>query len=106
MPTITWVGGDRNFPEEIQIKDVDGQVVDITGCQLIFKVQAYGDLTDTFQISGSISVGTLGLVIFQIGTEIVDRSGEYYGEVEIEWPAGKILTAPNIFIHILKDLPK
>jgi len=80
--------------------------VDITGCQLTLKVQAYNDLSDTFQISGSVSVGSLGLAIFQVENQIVGRSGEYYAEIEVEWPSGKVLTAPDIFIHIKKDLPR
>lgn len=108
MPSLTLVRGDQNYFIEFEVRDADGVIVDITGCSIGFHMQRYGDSTLTLNKAGTISTGsgTLGLVRVFIATELVNKSGEHYSELEIRWPSGKILTAPDIYVKILKDLPR
>ena len=104
MPKITLVRNDRNFPFQVEILDAEGDIVDITNSSLTLKVQSYRNSEDNFSISGTIINGTLGLAQFFFTDELVNRSGEYRAEVEIEWTSGKILTVPELVFKILKDL--
>jgi hypothetical protein len=98
--------GDKSFIQEFEVKDSDGRIVDLTETTVTLNVQAYQNLKDTFSILGSVVNGTLGLCQFLVTDQLEDRSGEFYAEIEIEWPSGKILTSPNIFLKVLKDLPR
>ena len=100
------VRNDQNYLLEFQVKDVDGGVVDISGCSIGFKLQKYNESTLTLSKAGSVTTGTLGLCQVLIGTELVGKSGEYFAELEVRWPGGKILSVPQIYVKILKDLPR
>jgi len=102
MPELTFVRNDQEFDTEIQVLDADGEPVDLSqGVEnVLLKAQSYQNLKDTFSISGTPQSGTIGWVTFHFTTELVGRHGEYYGEVQIQWATGKILTAPILFIHI------
>jgi len=108
MPTLTLVRGDQNYFLEFEVKDADGEIVDITGCSIGFKLQKYGQCTLTLDKAGSVVDGTLGLCQVFIATELTNTMGEFYAELEIRWYGGdpKILTAPDIYVKILKDLPR
>lgn len=106
MPTITLVRGDQKYFLEFEIRDADSQIVDITGSSITLKLQKYGESTLTLSKVGSILDGPAGLCQVHIATELVNKWGEYSAELEIRWPTGKILTAPEIYVKILKDLPR
>ena len=108
IPVLTLVRGDQNYLLEFEVKDADGEIVDITGCSLGFKMQKYGESTLTLDKAGSIITGTLGLCQVLIEDELIDKSGEFYAELEIRWSGlnPKILTCPDIYVKILKDLPR
>lgn len=105
MPTLTLVRGDKNYYLEFEVRDADGTVVDITGASVTFKMQKYGQSTLTLDKGGSIVNGTSGLCQVLIATELVSTYGEFLAELQITWPTNKVLTAPNIYVKILKDLP-
>lgn len=106
MPQLTLVRGDRNYYLEFEVRDAEGEIVDITGCSIGFKMQKYSSSSLTLNKTGEILNGTLGLCQVLIANELINESGDFYAELEIRWPTGKILTAPEIYIKILKDLPK
>lgn len=106
MPTLTLVRNDKNFYLEFEVRDSEGEIVDITGCSIGFKMQKYGESNLTINKAGGVTVGTLGLCQVLIEDEIIGKSGEFYAELEIRWSSGKILTAPDIYVKVLKDLPK
>lgn len=106
MPTFTLVRGDRNYYLEFEVRDADGEIVDLSGCSIGFKMQRYNQSTLTIDKAGSVLNGTLGLCQVLIQEELVNKWGEYHAELEIRWPSGKILTAPDIYVKILKDLPR
>lgn len=106
MPVLTLVRGDRNYLLEFEVRDADGEIVDLSGCSLGFKMQKYGESTLTLDKAGTVVNGTLGLCQILISDELMEKSGEYYAELEIRWPDAKILTAPDIFVKILRDLPR
>lgn len=110
MPTLTLVRGDKNFYIELAVRDVDGSTVDITGCSMRFKMQKYGLSQIAVDKEASVYSGTLGLARVLIEDEIQNISGEYYAELEIHFPpldsTGKVLTAPDIYVKIMKDIPR
>lgn len=106
MPEITWVRNDQNFYQEFDIADYLGETVDITGCSIGLKLQRYGSGNLVVNKQCEVLDGTLGLCRVFIEDEIKSLSGEFAAELEIRWPSGKILTAPDIFVKILKDLPR
>ncbi len=106
MPKITLVRGDQNYYIEFEVKDLDGKTVDLTNASIGFQMQKYGECTLSLDKEGSILNGTLGLCQVLIETELVNKSGEFHAQLEIRWPTGKILTAPEIYVKILQDLPR
>lgn len=106
MPSLTLVRGDKTYFLEFEVRDADGEIVDLSYCGIDFKMQKYGEATLTLDKSGSIVNGTLGICQILIAEELVNKAGEFYAELQITWPTGKILTAPNIYVKILKDLPR
>lgn len=106
MPTLTLVRGDRDYFIEFEVRDADGEIVDLTDTSVRFKMQRYGESTLTFNKEGTILSGTLGLCQILIEDEFQTISGEFNAELEISWIEGKVLTAPDIYVKILKDLPR
>lgn len=107
MPSLTLVRGDREYYLEFEVQDADGEAVDLTSCSIGFKMQKYGKTALTLNKQGIVvSPGTMGLCQILIKDELANESGEYFAELEIRWPSGKILTAPDIYVRILKDLPR
>lgn len=41
MPTLTLVRGDRNYFVELEVRDSDDQVVDLTGASILFNMQKW-----------------------------------------------------------------
>jgi len=106
LPTLTLVEGDCNYFLEFEVRDADGEIVDLSGCSIGFKMQRYGDSTLTLDKAGQIADGPNGICQIMIETELTNKFGEFYAELEIRWPGGKILTAPNIYCKILRQLPR
>lgn len=106
MPSLTLVRGDSNYFLEFEVRDADGEIVNLTSCSVIFKMQRYGESTLTLNKSGNVVNGTLGIAQVFIQEELANKSGEFHCELEIHWSNGKILTAPEIYCKVLKDLPR
>lgn len=106
MPEIIWVRNDKFFFQEFEVKDVEGEIVDLTGTTVRLKVQRYGESTLLIDKAGEVTDGPDGICRFLIEDEIQGISGEFHAEIEVTWPSGKILTVPDIYIQILKDLPR
>lgn len=106
MPTLTLIKGDSGYIIEFQVKDADGNIVDIEGCSVLFNIQKYGSSTLLFSLPGTVTNGTLGYCQFEVGTSLANASGAYSAEIQIEWGSGKILTVPNLSVKVLKDLPR
>ena len=107
MAQLVLVRGDKNFLLEFSVLEADGEIVDLTGASIDFRMQRYGESTLTLDKAGEVTNGTLGLCQVKIEQELVDLSGEFFAELQITWIAeGKVLTVPGISIKVLKDLPK
>jgi len=106
MPELILVRGDKNYIIEFEVRDAEGNIVDlseVTGIK--FKMKKYGATSLTIDKSASVvPPGTQGLCQVLIETELLNEYGEYYAELEITWTGDKVLTAPNIFVKVLKDL--
>jgi len=86
MPSLTLVRGDKEYFLEFEVRDADGEIVNLTGCSVQYRLQKYGESTLTLDKAGNVLAGTLGLCQILIATELVNKSGEYYSELEITWP--------------------
>jgi len=106
MVSLTLVRSDQNYYLEFEIRDSDGEIVNIEGCSVRFKMQRYGENVLTLDKEGKIVNGSLGLCQVLIENELASLSGEFHAEVQITWLSGKVLTVPSINVKILKDLPR
>lgn len=107
MPSLTLIRNDKNYYLTLEVREADGSLVNLTGSTVLFKLQKYGSSTLLMEKEGSVvSPGSLGLCQVYIASELVSKDGEFIAELEITWPSGKVLTAPEINVKILKDLPR
>jgi len=107
MPKLTLVRNDKNYFIELEVKEASGDAVDLSGSTVLFQLQKYGESTLTMSKTGTVlSPGSLGLCQIYIASELINKSGEFIAELEITWPSGKVLTAPEISVKVLKDLPR
>lgn len=56
-------------------------------------------------ISGEITDETNGVCRFLITDELSDITGEYAAEIQITYTGGRIITAPDISVKVIADLP-
>ena len=110
MPELKLVRNDKNYYVQHTIKDASGDVIDITSYVPEWRFQKYGESTLLFYITGEIVTGSLGICKFKITDELQDRSGEFYSEVQltkIDVSEGTIVvTAPDVFVKVIEDLPR
>lgn len=111
MPKLELVRRDKNYYLEFEVRDSEGELVDISDCKaseggsIVFKVQKYSESTICFEKIGDVVNGTLGLCQILIEEEFNNFSGKYRSELELNFKSGKTLTVPNIIVEIIKDLP-
>jgi len=105
MTEITLIRNDQNYWIQFYVKDPDNNPVDLTDCTPKLKIQSY---TSSFfkTITGEVVDANAGICRFKITDEFVDKTGEFRAEIELNYSDGKILTAPNITIKVLPDLPR
>ena len=105
---IDIVRNDQNFALNFTIKDASLTVVDLTGVSTIkLKIQKYETSTLFATITGTpVLPYTSGLCTFIVGAQFVNQVGDYMAEIEITYLSGEVITAPNIKIHVIEDLPK
>lgn len=107
MTDIIIIRNDKNFVLEFTIYTADGDLVDLTNVsEILLKFQAYEDGTVT-SITGTVvgSSPLLGQAQFLIGSQFVGITGEFKAEIQITYTSGRVLTAPNIYIKVIADLP-
>jgi len=105
MAEITLVRNDRNYWIQFHILDPDSNPIDLTDCTPKLKIESYS--TSFFKtITGEVVNAESGICRFKITDEFTDITGEFRAEIELEYANGQILTAPNITIKVLPDLPR
>jgi len=103
---ITLVRNDANYVLQFYIKDQDGNAVNLTDVSsLTLKIQKYGTSTLHASISGSVVNATEGICQFTVQDEFTAVTGDFKAEVEITYSSGKTITAPEIYIKVIPDLP-
>jgi len=104
LPSLKLVRNDKNYYVQHTIKDANGDVINITGYT---DYQGYKLL---FYITGEIETGSLGICKFKIENQLQDRSGEFYSEVQLtkvdESEGTIVVTAPDIYVKVIEDLPR
>ena len=87
---IKLVQGDVNRPQvQATITDENtGNIVDITGATVLLKFRKVGSTTLQDTITGSIPLGTDGIVIFQMSElSMAGEAGDYEGEIQVTFPS-------------------
>jgi len=105
MTEVEIVRNDKNFILDFTIYDLDNEPVDLANVSsIIFKFESYEDGTVT-SISGEVIDEAGGEAQFFVEDEFVDISlGNYKAEIQITYVSGKVLTAPNIILKVIRDL--
>ncbi len=104
MTEITVVRNDQNFYLEFQIRDSDGNIVNldnVTSIKLKYRSYSGNSLT---VIDGEVTNPSAGECRFLIQNEFVGITGEFKGEIEITYSNGKVITAPYIVIKVIPDI--
>jgi len=107
MAEIKLVRNDKNFTLRFYIKDADGNALDLSDIDSIkLKIQKYGSSSLLAEIPGTVVSATEGIAQFQIGEQFVGQEGEFIAEIEMTFVSGQVLTAPDIYIKVVPDLPR
>ena len=88
---IKLVQGDSLRPQvQVTITDDNtGAIINITGATCILKFRAVGATTLTDTITGVVTNGTAGQVVFLMSTlSMAGPAGDYEGQIQITFPAG------------------
>jgi len=66
-----------------------GAVVDITGATVLLKFRQVGSTTLTATITGTVTNGAAGIVIFPMSTAaMAGEPGDYEGEIQVTFASG------------------
>lgn len=88
---IYLVQGDINRPQiQAVITDENtGAVIDITGATVLLKFRMVGSTTLTATITGVVTNGAAGTVVFPMSTAaMAGEPGDYEGEIQVTFSAG------------------
>lgn len=77
-------------------KDQDGAVVDLSGAtSLRFHMVKVSETTPKVDAAATLIDGPNGIVEYQWATGDTDTEGDWFGEFEITFPVGDVITFPN-----------
>lgn len=88
---IYLVQGDVDRPQiQATITDENsGAVVDITGATVLLKFRRVGSTTLTATVTGVVTDGAAGLVVFPMtAASMAGEPGDYEGEIQVTFDAG------------------
>lgn len=102
---ITLVKGDEVTIDFI-VKDIDGQIQDVTDSRPKFRYKRYDDSIVTTVDGSWVTPGTNGRIRFRFNeSNITAIAGDYDCEIELEFPStGEEITCPDIILHVLPEL--
>lgn len=79
--------------------DTTGAAVDISGATIVLKFRAAGATTLTATVSGTVSNGPAGQVVFFPASSpqmLQGEPGDYEGEIEITYPDSQVQTVYDL----------
>ena len=88
---IKLVQGDVNRPQvQATITDENtGNIVDITGATVLLKFRKVGATALQDTITGTVTDGAAGLVVFQMSElSMAGEAGDYEGEIQVTFASG------------------
>lgn len=99
------------FPFTFTIKDATGVVENITGWSARLTVdpsdEPVDDSNNLFELTGTIAVGSDGVVSFEPNAVQADQAiAEYYYDLELTDGAGKIRTSIKETFEFVQDISK
>lgn len=107
---ITRYRGDT-VPDQVTVKNSDGTVKDITGYTFLLSVNTLRNppdaTTQLFQLTGTVAVGTDGVVTFPITSMQADQAiNKFYYDVEMTDTGGKKKTILKDSYTFVQDISK
>ena len=85
---IKLVRGDTRPKIRVNLTDeVTGEAIDLTGATVLMLFRKVGESTLTDTLTGVV-VGGVGDVVFTWNTNSLAESGEYEGEIQVDFPSG------------------
>jgi len=105
VPDLKLVRNDTNFYLEFIVKDSEGTVIDLTNATVVFNMQSTTGGSLVANITGNVTDATGGVCRFLITDELADITGEYIAEIQISYVGGRVITAPDISVKVIADLP-
>lgn len=103
---IEVVRNDKLFELIFEIDNADNTDLDLTDATVLFKAWMEGE--DTNQITGTCTIteATEGKCKYLVQDGDLDRSGDFFAELEVTYTSGKVITASGIKMRILDDAPE
>lgn len=86
--------------------DVTGTAINITGATVVLKFRAVGATTLTATVSGSVTDGANGGVVFFPASApemLAGEPGDYEGEIEITFADGTVQTVYDVLKFKLRE---
>jgi hypothetical protein len=87
---IRLVQGDTRPQLQCTLTDeITGAIINITGATCVLKFRASGATTLLDTLTGTVTDGAGGVVVFQWNSTTLDvPAGDYEGEIEVTFPSG------------------
>lgn len=103
---ITVYQNDKLYDINFTLKDANDDPISLSNASLLFKAQR-GQAT-AVAFSGTMTVVSAadGTCKYTVADGDFASSGNYYGEIQVTYTDGKIITFGNILVEVLKELPR
>lgn len=107
MTEIELIRNDALFDLEFEVKDADGNAVNLTGAESGVKFKMVEQGADVLKIDGACTVtnAVAGECKYNVKAGDLDTAGTYHAELEITYTGGKIITTTRFTVRVISDLP-
>lgn len=105
--TINITQNDYLYDMPFTLENNDGSAIDLTGISaLVFKVQKAEATTLKFTGTMNVVSASAGTCKYTVQNGDFDEVGSYYGEVEVTFGSGQVLSFANLLIVAAPGLPR
>jgi len=105
MTDVKVVQNDYGYDITFTITDTDGNVVNITGATILFKVGRPGDTMIVSAGACTVTDGPNGVCTYEVQSGDFAVVGKYDAELQITFSGGTpVMTIPNLVVYIRGEL--